>query len=198
MAPDVFSFGETLPSGAPAVQPLAPGSTQSPGFPMARDSPSGSTPGQSTLAARYRAKYVGAGGQRGKTLSDEDCLLLVKLVVEHKDALETKSKTDFWIDIAGALQGMRGERHGARSCQLKIQALVTARRKQLLAGDGREKNKTALTQAVDKWITVVEARQAVLDSEIYRKAEIEKQNAARVAAREAMLKTRRERASIRF
>ncbi|KAK5064165.1 hypothetical protein LTR16_010181, partial [Cryomyces antarcticus] len=111
---------------------------------------------------------------------------------------ETKSKTDFWIDIAGALQRMRGERYGARSCQPKVQALVTARRKQLLAGDEREKDKTALTQAVDKWITTVEARQAVLDSETYRKAEIEKQNAVRVAAREAMLKTRRERASIRF
>ncbi|KAK5012748.1 hypothetical protein LTR60_004224 [Cryomyces antarcticus] len=188
MAPDVFSFGETLPSGAPAVQPFTPGSTQSPGFPMARDSPSGSTPGQSTLAARYRAKYIGAGGQSGKTLSDENCLLLVNLV-PRRNQKQTFGLTSL---------RMRGERYGARSCQPKVQALVTARRKQLLAGDEREKDKTALTQAVDKWITTVEARQAVLDSETYRKAEIEKQNAVRVAAREAMLKTRRERASIRF
>ncbi|TKA82151.1 hypothetical protein B0A49_00209 [Cryomyces minteri] len=193
MTPNVFSFGETLPSGAPVVQPFTPGSIQSPGFPMAQGSPSGSTPGQNTLAARYRIRHVGAGGQKGRTLSDEDCLLLVKLVVEHRAAIETKSKTNFWIDIAGALQRMRGEGYGAHSCQVKVRALVTARRKQLLDGNGREKDKTALTQAVDKWIAVVDARQAVLDSEINRKAEIERHKAGRVAAREAMLKTRRER-----
>jgi hypothetical protein len=95
--------------------------------------------------------------KKPKNLNDDDCLVIFQLTIQASDAYSHMTNKAFWEKVASSFTEATGKEHG--TIGQAVEDIVKARCK-VLAEDktGEEEKATSLTDAIDQWIDIIDAR----------------------------------------
>lgn len=95
--------------------------------------------------------------KKPKNLTNDDRLIIFWLAIRAGDAYGHMTNKAFWEKVANGFKEATGKEHG--TIGRAVEDMTKARRKALAEDKtGAEENVTSLTDAIDQWIDIVDAR----------------------------------------
>ncbi|OBT68867.1 hypothetical protein VE03_02068 [Pseudogymnoascus sp. 23342-1-I1] len=119
-------------------------------------------------------------------LTDDDMLVVLRLCLQEQAAYGHQSDRMFWRLIARRLREARGKEH--KTLSRAVAKVVRERRESLaLLGSGEQDAQSSMTDALDAWIAVVDARKEVKQARLDAQGTADAETATSTAWRQASL-----------